>query len=143
MSTRVTLNLMKQNKHITLMFGTFKSNISYLALFFGTFFNHLLCLHLCFQRCNSPTQCLETITQSHSQNRKGEKKRQSTFHTLPYSGCLRWLIIMVTCQKYSLSSQRGLESNFIINVGSILSFFYTIYLSLYIRWKAFLNSIHT
>lgn len=57
------------------MFGTFKIKHSSMVLFFNTFFNHLFCLHLCFQCCNSPTQCLKTITQSYSQNRKGEKKK--------------------------------------------------------------------
>lgn len=65
------------------MFGTFKIKHSSMVLFFNTFFNHLFCLHLCFQCCNSSTQCLKTITQSHSQNRKGEKKKKDNLHFTP------------------------------------------------------------
>jgi hypothetical protein len=84
-------------------------------------------LLLSSQYYKSPTQCLETVTQSHTQNSKEEKKEKSTFHTLPCSSCSRWLMIMAPCPKYRLSSQMVFENTLMANMKNIF-FFWGIYL---------------
>lgn len=65
------------------MFGTFKSCIHTWPC--SLILSLIICsVCICaFSDYNSPTQCLETITQSHSQNRKGEKKKRIIYISHP------------------------------------------------------------